>query len=433
MEWGHNLIAASWEGNIECLNEIIAQLYICGDIRKGYIDESIQKVLNRSLLLASEKGHTAIVDSLLSVGANVKYYELVTVCSQGRIERANEIITKLEGQQEDIKNLEVLNRSLLAAARKGHTDIVKCLLEVGSDANSYDSYLDVNALFAATIGGHYETVETLLMAKADVNFARKVDRSTALTMTGDPKLIRLLLAYGADVNHTCNIGTALDINHTCTTGTALAHATERGESENVKILLEAGAEPDKIFSSIYITPLTMALRHHYADIIKSLLQYNANVNHVNGNGFTPLDEALHGSTKDPLPSTKLLIQYGVDVRKIPERTIRMAIGHHMMPQRLHGTVAHNNCEQDNSCIVGFLYAAGAQITEPGYNMYKDRMPQFIKDDHEPSLELNHLCRRKIREYLLSPAGGDQSNLYIGVSKLPLPGKLRRYLLFDIEI
>ena len=422
MEWGrHDLFTASWEGKIEHLNEIIAQLYICGDIRKGYIDESIQKVLNRSLLLASEKGHTAIVDSLLSVGANVKYYELVTVCSQGRIERANEIITKLEGQQEDIKNLEVLNRSLLAAARKGHTDIVKRLLEVGSDANSYDSYLDVNALIAATIGGHYETVETLLMAKANVNFATRVGRSTALTMTGDPKLIRLLLAYGADINHTCTIGTAL------------AYATERGESENVKILLEAGAEPDKIFSSDWITQLTMASRHHYTDIIQLLLQHSANVNHVNGNGFTPLDEALHGSpwiTKDPLPSTKLLIQYGANVRKVPQRTMQMAMIHNMIPHRLHGTVGHNNCEQD-TCIVSFLYAIGAQITERVYNMYKDKMPQFITDDHRPSLELNRLCRSKIREYLLSSAGGNQNNLYVAVSKLPLPGKLKKYLLFNI--
>ncbi len=95
-----------------------------------------------------------------------------------------------------------------------------------------------------------------------------------------------------------------------------------------------------------------------------------------------------------------------------------------------------HCE-DGKCILSVLYAAGMEIPEESMrNMSskeRDHMPQFIKHEQELTLELNCLCRRNIRRYLLSPSVRNPGNMFVAVQKLPLPVKLRKYLLFDIEI
>ncbi len=105
----------------------------------------------------------------------------------------------------------------------------------------------------------------------------------------------------------------------------------------------------------------------------------------------------------------------------------------------HG-ITHNynkiDCDHGtNNCIVNFLYAAGAHITEDLYKEYKDKMPQFIIEDQEhlPIATLLGLCKKKIRGYLLNTDGGNQSNLFIAVPQLPLPGRLKKFLLFNIDI
>ena len=141
---------------------------------------------------------------------------------------------------------------------------------------------------------------------------------------------------------------------------------------------------------------------------------------------------------------KMFLQSGANIRRLPERTINLILNDHnihsqsdpplMFPIAFKFRGEH--CE-DGKCILSVLYAAGMEIHEKSMNNMnskdRDRMPQFIKHDQELTLELNQSCRRNIRRYLLSPSVRNQGNLFVAVAKLPLPGKLRKYLLFDIDI
>ncbi len=230
--------------------------------------------------------------------------------------------------------------------------------------------------------------------------------------------MKLLLNYPVDINHASKFGTALSL------------AANKGHLEIVKILLRAGADTE-IVSECGGTALLGASYTHNMSIMKLLLEYKADANHGH-RGRTPLHVVLQGYAMAPLPSSKLLIQYGADIRNVPRDSIQMAIRRQRKPHRRHKENPHFDCEH-SSCLLSFLYAAGACITKDMYNGFKDKMPKFIIKDQKHLLTLMGLCRRQIRGYLLSTAGGNQTNLYMAVPKLPLPGKLKKYLLFDIDI
>ncbi len=91
--------------------------------------------------------------------------------------------------------------------------------------------------------------------------------------------------------------------------------------------------------------------------------------------------------------------------------------------------------EDGEQIASFLYTAGADISEEKKKdkKYAKILPQFIADDLKPTLALPSMCRRKIRTHLLCSRGGNHKNLIPAVHLLPLPEKLKHYLLFDIDI
>ncbi len=82
-------------------------------------------------------------------------------------------------------------------------------------------------------------------------------------------------------------------------------------------------------------------------------------------------------------------------------------------------------------VIRVLYAAGARLDQTIAGIYRDLIPQFILDDQEPLLPLTGLCRRRIRLYLLNPAGGNHANLFTAVQRLPLPPAIRDFLLFNV--
>ena len=58
--------------------------------------------------------------------------------------------------------------------------------------------------------------------------------------------------------------------------------------------------------------------------------------------------------------------------------------------------------------------------------------QLGKEVCQPVLTLTSLCRRLIRTHLLSHDGGDHNNLLLATPQLPLPARLKDFLLFYIE-
>lgn len=114
--------------------------------------------------------------------------------------------------------------ALMFAADKGHTDIVKLLLDKGAEQRGM-------ALIFAAIEGHTAIVKLLLEYKVDPNFQDPL-RVTALMVAageGDTDTVKLLLDKGANQDLTDDAGR-----------TAFDWAIESGHAETAELLFEHG-------------------------------------------------------------------------------------------------------------------------------------------------------------------------------------------------
>lgn len=81
---------------------------------------------------------------------------------------------------------------------------------------------------------------------------------------GDLAKVKELLAAGVDVNAANKYG-----------GTALAFASDKGHTAVVDLLLERGANPNTKDTFYQASPLTWAVMHGHADVVRSLLAKGA--------------------------------------------------------------------------------------------------------------------------------------------------------------
>ena len=134
---------------------------------------------NTPLHCAAEKGHTAIVDTLLAHGADAK-----AVAKTGWT-------------------------PLHYAADEGHTAIVHALLSKGADAKAVEIVQGHTPLHYAAGGGHNAIVDTLLAHGADAkaeNNSGKTPLHDAAAI-GRNAIVDTLLAHGADAKAVSNSGT----------------------------------------------------------------------------------------------------------------------------------------------------------------------------------------------------------------------------------
>ena len=158
------------------------------------------------------------------------------------------------------------------AARKGHQDVVKVLLDNNADVNASRHTDGATALYVAAQNGHGEVVKLLIDKSADVNASRHTDDgSTALyvaAQNGHGEVVKLLLDNNADVNASC----------TDDGSTALYAAAQKGHAEVVKLLLDNNAEVNSRFSDDWYTALYVAAENGHAKVVKILLGNKADVN-----------------------------------------------------------------------------------------------------------------------------------------------------------
>ena len=165
---------------------------------------------------------------------------------EGDLEATKQLIEKENGV--DINTEKIGSQSaILVAARKGHIDIVKLLLENGADVNAKSSdsltwFSGWTPLISACENGHFETAKLLIENGADVNASSKSGWTALMSAArgGYFNIVELLVENGADVNAINEIGwTPVRV------AAYYGYAKRYGYGENeeiVKFLVKNGAD-----------------------------------------------------------------------------------------------------------------------------------------------------------------------------------------------
>ena len=291
---------------------------------------------------ASLNGHQSIVKMLLDIG----------ISTEAQVPRPDYIPANVGISPA---------RALELAVRKGHTDVVKVLLEHGADVNALDCQgyypmhyipnadmvrllLERDAridqkidssgregcspLHCAVIADRAAVVERLLQYNASARVRDLWDK-TALHYTNDVAIARMILDFDRQVadfaDHKGN--TALlsaaskenfnlvkllceyraAVNAKNTDGqTALVSAASKGNLDLVKLLCEYGADVDAVNTDGNTVILSAASKGDL-DLVKLLCEYRAAVNAVDTDGNTAL---LSAASQGNLDLVGLLCEYG---------------------------------------------------------------------------------------------------------------------------
>jgi len=188
--------------------------------------------------------------------------------------------------------------ALNTAARKGHLDAVKLLLEKGADINAQTNGQG-SAINAAARNGHVNMVKFLLEKGADINLQnnRQGSALNAAARKGHLDVVKFLLEKGADINLQNN-----------GQGSALNAAARNGHVNMVKFLLEKGADIN-LQNSGQGSALNAAARKGHLDVVKFLLEKGADINLQNNRQGTALNAATRNGHLD---TVKFLLEKGAD-------------------------------------------------------------------------------------------------------------------------
>nr|KAF6319334.1 cortactin binding protein 2 [Myotis myotis] len=155
--------------------------------------------------------------------------------------------------------------TLQQVAAQGNVTLLSMLLnEEGLDIN-YSCEDGHSALYSAAKNGHTDCVRLLLNAKAQVNAADRNGFTPLCTAAaqGHFKCVALLIAYDANINHAADGGQ-----------TPLYLACKNGNKECIKLLLEAGTDRSAKTRDGW-TPVHAAVDTGHVDSLKLLMYHRA--------------------------------------------------------------------------------------------------------------------------------------------------------------
>lgn len=246
----------------------------------------------------------------------------ITSCDNPR----KQAVRALEAEQVDING-----RSLMEAATRGDTRIVRLLLTAGVHTEHADDS-GRTPLRIAVDRGDLTTAATLITARADVHAATRdgVTPLGAAVASGQVPLAGALVKAGARADGgmpggepvlpwairqgRLEIARAMlqagaDPHLRDQAGNPLLHiAMQAGHRELTEFLLELGADPGAL-DATGLSPVHLALRSGWTDLIRPLVAAGADPNAPDPAGLTPLFTALR--ERDTVLGSRLL-QCGAD-------------------------------------------------------------------------------------------------------------------------
>lgn len=265
-----------------------------------------------------------------------KNRKLINACGSGNLEEARKAFEPSFLSKGADPNARTYNGTALTiACDKGHSEIVKLLVEKGADVNIADGR-GRSPLVLALDHFYYELASYLLDHGADPDARWMPGRDTALMKCaerGAGPMVRLLIKKGADVNAANAYGR-----------TAMTIALENSNLDLVKLLLECNSKidldyvrdswiPGRLISygnadllGILVESglelkatqksdplIVMACQHEHLEIISLLLEKGADINETGRDGTTALMAAVRTGKPEIV---RCLLDHGADVNHI---------------------------------------------------------------------------------------------------------------------
>ncbi|XP_017656225.1 ankyrin repeat domain-containing protein 17 isoform X5 [Nannospalax galili] len=331
------------------------------------------------LMEAAQEGHLELVKYLLAAGANVHATTatgdtaLTYACENGHTDVADVLLqagADLEHESEGGRT------PLMKAARAGHVCTVQFLISKGANVNRTTANNDHTVLSLACAGGHLAVVELLLAHGADPTHRLK-DGSTMLIEAakgGHTSVVCYLLDYpnnllsapppdvtqltppSHDLNRAprvpvqalpmvvppqepdkppANVATALPIRSKAVSGRASAMSNTPTHSIAASISQPQTPTPSPVISpsamlpiypaididaqteSNHDTALTLACAGGHEELVQTLLERGASIEHRDKKGFTPL---ILAATAGHVGVVEILLDNGADIEAQSERT-----------------------------------------------------------------------------------------------------------------
>lgn len=224
---------------------------------------TIAKDGNTAISIAAARGYVDTVKMLLNSGADTVNAERKTVLMIAVEGGHLELVENLLDRNINVNAADDSGWTALhGAASSGSPKLVRLLLDAGARADVLDEYFGATPLVFAARLGHTDVLKVMLEKDVDVD-QRDRDGNTALMMATlwlKPQSVKVLLDAGADAN-------AEKIEPHFLTGeehafTALWFAVSDGNLEITRMLLDAGANPNHVGTNNQSVAMLAQLEGH---------------------------------------------------------------------------------------------------------------------------------------------------------------------------
>ncbi|CAL1528386.1 unnamed protein product [Lymnaea stagnalis] len=216
------------------------------------------------------------------------------------VHKTNTESTKEDNQNEiiSLKVKQEMSNSLIHAAKKGHVETVRMLLQKGPDLTTRDD-TGLTALMLASKHGNFQIVEILLKNAADINLTDLNDQTPLMiaSQNGHFDIAEFLIRHGAAINQKDREGM-----------TSIMLAIQNKNIKIFELLLENGADWE-VKDINRNTALMLAAQNGLYHVVEKLIELGAHVNDKNNNGYSPLMYAL--GYKHSL-TAEILLKYGAN-------------------------------------------------------------------------------------------------------------------------
>ncbi len=321
-------LLAAWYGHKDCL-QTLAHTFTrlvdpqCEEVsitapdfeRLIQIDELIARQYYiadaTALHLATGQSHLDCVEFLLDADSRPKQWESVNnsppmvAARFGHVDILKMLLDKMDEHYRPLH----IDSFLMVACQSGKPACVKVLCEAGSQVKGGSCGPMMLGrkppMYIAAHNGHTDAMEVLLQCGAPIDGDGKYIPLSGAAIKGSLQCVQFLLNHGASLDNVNNIGNVLSdaaygknvdivklflekgchVNHRDASGnTALHMAALRGNPGIVQILIEAGANPNIRNTTnslpIYraIPTLRHGLRNRYLETLKELIRSGSDLN-----------------------------------------------------------------------------------------------------------------------------------------------------------